>query len=530
LLRLASADQVGSLLSDGRLSAPTGYFNSTAALFTIGALTATALASRRELPGLLRGVLIGMACADLQLSVLPQSRGWLFTLPLVLLVAVIVAPERLRFVAAALFPAIATLLPVHKLIAVFGASSSSALDHAARSAGRESLVLCTVMLVLATLVAWTEKLVPARSLSRRGRLGLGAGLTVLVLAGGTAGAIAATHGDPISFVKRQWQGFSNQTTAAAHGSYFATVGSGRYDFWRVALDALAAHPVGGLGQDNFADYYVVRRHTKEEPQWVHSFELRLLASTGIVGLALFTVFMVAAIAAALGARRRGNALARAAAGIALLPLAVWLIHGSVDWFWEVPALSGPALGFLGLAGALGSVGDRQAGQGGAEPRSEPRRRIGSASARAVATLGFVAAVAVLAFPYLSVRETSLGSDTSLHDPAAALRDLARAAKLNPLNAAPGRLAGAIALQTGDFKVAEQRFDQATSREPGGWFSWLGAGLAASALGDPSTASRDFLVARSINSLQPAVTEAVARVHSRHPLTTDEAFRMLVVVG
>ena len=36
----------------------------------------------------------------------------------------------------------------------------------------------------------------------------------------------------------------------------------------------------------------------------------------------------------------------------MLPLVVWLIYGSVDWFWEMPALSGPALGFLGVAVAL----------------------------------------------------------------------------------------------------------------------------------------------------------------------------------
>ena len=87
-------------------------------------------------------------------------------------------------------------------------------------------------------------------------------------------------------------------------SHFATVGSGRYDFWRVALDAFLAHPIGGLGQDNFDDYYVVHRRTTEEPAWTHSLEMRLLAHTGIVGFALFAAFIVAAVVAALRARRR----------------------------------------------------------------------------------------------------------------------------------------------------------------------------------------------------------------------------------
>src|SRR5205807_1075795 len=78
LLRLASADRVSDLLADGRLGAPTGYFNSTVALFAIGSLLAIVLASRRELPGLLRGFLIGLASACLELAVVGQSRGWLF--------------------------------------------------------------------------------------------------------------------------------------------------------------------------------------------------------------------------------------------------------------------------------------------------------------------------------------------------------------------------------------------------------------------------------------------------------------------
>ena len=95
-------------------------------------------------------------------------------------------------------------------------------------------------------------------------------------------------------------------TADATGSHFGTVGSGRYDFWRVSLDALVAHPIGGLGQDNFADYYLPRRHTNEEPAWTHSLEMRLLAHTGVVGFALFAAFIVAAVAGAIRVRRRAD--------------------------------------------------------------------------------------------------------------------------------------------------------------------------------------------------------------------------------
>jgi hypothetical protein len=287
------------------------------------------------------------------------------------------------------------------------------------------------------------------------------------------------------------------------------------------LDAFVAHPIGGLGQDNFADYYVTRRRTGEEPRWTHSLEMRLLAHTGIVGFALLAAFLLAAVSAALPARRRGDQLTRAVAGIAMLPLVVWLIHGSVDWFWEMPALSGPAVGFLGMAAALAPVRPDV-------PIARGVRHIPRPLAVAAAAAAFLCAVIVLAFPYLAVREVSVASDLRGRNPDAALRELSTAAKLNPLSADPARLAGAIALQSGQFAVAEQRFRQAISREPGGWFAWLGDGLAASALGDVTRAHHDYAVAASINSQQLAVKEALARVYSQSPLTAAEGFRLLVL--
>jgi Flp pilus assembly protein TadD len=135
-------------------------------------------------------------------------------------------------------------------------------------------------------------------------------------------------------------------------------------------------------------------------------------------------------------------------------------------------------------------------------------------------------VIVLGLPYVSVREVSLASNS--HQPAPALRDLSRAADLNPFSATPGRIGGALALRNGQYTVAQTRFRQAIAREPGGWLGWLGAGLAASALGDRRQARRDFETAYSINSQQPAVVEARKRVATKHPLTSDQAFKLFVI--
>ena len=561
LFRLASADHVGSLIIGGRLESPTGYFNSTAALFMIDALMATALAPRRELPGPLRGLLVAIACGALQLTLIVESRGWLFTLPLVLIVALVLVRDRLRVVIAALLPVAATLIPLHRLLAVYKATGDAALAHAAKSAGEASLLLCAVVFVIATLAAWADQLgrIPSPSPARRRQLAVLA--TVIAVAGGGAGVLAATKGHPFSFLSRQWNGFVHASKETVSTSNFGVVGSGRYDFWRVALDAFLAHPIGGLGQDNFDNYYVPRRRTDQEPAWIHSLELRLLAHTGIAGFVLFGLFLVAAVMAAFQARRgppeaapggdpssaeaggdpsleaeaggdpssgiAGAGLTQAVAGVALLPLVVWVIHGSIDWFWEIPALSGPALGFLAMAASLGRP---EPSPSRTEPaRSRPGRSSRRIAVGATGIAALLAAVVVLAFPYLSVRESSAASDVRQTDPAKALADLNTAAKLNPLSADPGRIGGTIALQTGQYAQALRRFEQSISRDPGGWYAWLGAGLSASALNDRVLARRDLQMAGSINSQEPAIQVALARVDSPHPLSPQAALQMLVVV-
>ncbi len=65
---------------------------------------------------------------------------------------------------------------------------------------------------------------------------------------------------------------------------------------------------------------------------------------------------VAGLVAAVPALRRAD-LGGAAAGIGVLLFVYWLLHSSLDWFWEFPGLTGPAL--LGLGVAMAVAGSRR---------------------------------------------------------------------------------------------------------------------------------------------------------------------------
>ena len=88
-----------------------------------------------------------------------------------------------------------------------------------------------------------------------------------------------------------------------------------------------------------------------------------MSQLGVVGTSLFLVFAGMAVAVALGLRRRADAITGGVAAVCLTTFAYWLLHGSVDWFWEMPTLAAPAFGLLGLATSTSAAND--------DPPAEP---------------------------------------------------------------------------------------------------------------------------------------------------------------
>ena len=361
-IRVATLGDPSGLYLSERLAYPLGYYNADAALFMMGAITAAALSAQRSGTAVLRvgGLLVAGVC--LQLAVLCQSRGWLFTAPIVLVLMLLLVPGRLRLLAFALLPAAATAAVAPVLLEVYRRASpggtpllqphlSHVLHRQGSHAVRAMLIADVALIVLAALAVALDRRVELSRSARRRANRIAAGLALAAALAGVAAGLVAVHGDPLGRAERAWHSFADAgETSGSSSSRFTTLASNRADIWRVALHEFAQHPLAGIGQDNFATSYTRLRHTQEAPRWAHSIELRLLVHTGLVGALLFALFMLAALLGALRGRRAGPE--RVTGGILLLPLVVWLVHGSIDWFWEYPVLSVPALAFLGAATAL----------------------------------------------------------------------------------------------------------------------------------------------------------------------------------
>ena len=117
---------------------------------------------------------------------------------------------------------------------------------------------------------------------------------------------------------------------------FRTLETNRWQYWKVAFDTFAEHPLTGSGAHGFAADWLERRTIDEGVQDAHSLYIETLTELGLPGLALLFCFLGAGGVALVRAREPGWAAASA----------VWALHAAVDWDWEMPALT---LVFLLLA-------------------------------------------------------------------------------------------------------------------------------------------------------------------------------------
>jgi O-antigen ligase len=313
-------------------------------------------------------------------------------------------------------------------------ASAGELAATIRHAGAVALLLVAAAGVLGLLYAVLDRriVVGARAHRVLGAIAL-AGVVAALAGGAAAFAIAVDR--PGHFIADKWRSFKTLPAQQEGSSHLFSLGSNRYDFWRVALQTFEDHPVAGVGARGFQAVYLQHGRSAETPQRAHSLELDELSETGTIGFVLLALGVGLPLAAAVSrARRSPTGAALTAAGV------YWLAHSTVDWTWTFPAVTIPALLLVGI---------------GSSP--DPGRPL---RARAAVPIGVAAALlALLAFgpPWLSARYT----DRAYGDPAHEASDLRWARRLDPLSTAPYEAQAVLARRPNDIPPLAA----ATRKEP-----------------------------------------------------------------
>jgi O-Antigen ligase len=434
----ASRARLQELLPGGRLSYPAGYTNANAAQWLMAFWPALLLAREARLHWLLRGALAAGTVVLAAVALLSLSRGALYSTPVVLVLVFALLPCRVRTfavlvpVAAGIGATVPSVLHVGDRIS--NSENATAALHAATAAIFAAALAVGVVVALGAAIESRHTL--AQASSRRLHRAVGAVAIAALAAILIGGWVAA--GDPVARARHAWDTFKSDKGYAGNspGSRLTSgLGSSRYDFYRVALDEFVAHPLVGIGADNFQQQYLVHRRSDETPRYPHSVELRTLTQTGLAGALLAVVGLGAALlACARALHRAGDPLARAAAAAAVAGFAYWVVHGSFDWFWEFAGLGGAAFALLGIACALSPHTPAASA-----PSSAARRARGSLERRAWIVAGIAAALCVaasLTAPWLSDLEVQSAAGVWTRAPGTAYARLHDAARLNPLSAEP----------------------------------------------------------------------------------------------
>lgn len=489
LLSVSQGPQAGA-----RLSYPLGYWNGDGVVFGI----ATGLAlwlSRRALAAAVRWLAVVSLPAVLLALYFTYSRGGLMAATVACGCLIVLSHDRLWLLATL---ALGTLGALPAVLAVQAHRSlAENLDNAeiAGQGLRVLAILAAGSLLTAALFAGLRRLERrpggltgrALAVSRNPRVLKRAAVAAALLA---IGATLAVGG-------RAWNEFSSpdlQPPSSPEDHLTQLSGSGRDEFWSVAVDAFGEKPLLGHGAGTYRFSWHLLRHNSVNNLDAHSLYLQAFAELGVVGgllvLAVVGTLLWIGLAAWRAARGPRRDLYAALFGTCL----AFAICSAIDWFWQIAAMG--AIFFLAagvlVAARCAQIARLRAAANGHEARHRYGLAIGGLAA------AWITAVALVG-PLLVDREIA-SSNSAVADGnlASAVSHAETARSIEPWATSPYRQLGLLAESEGNYAAAVDWLGQGIDREEDSWLlRYLRARVEYKA-GDQTTARADRREAQRLN--------------------------------
>jgi O-antigen ligase len=324
---------------------------------------------------------------------------------------------------------------------------------------------------------------------RRARILLGAAVAAVIVVGLAAGGP--------SKLSHAWRDFKRPTAVALNAASltrFGTISSnGRYQLWKVAVDATKGHVARGSGPGTYQLLWLPRAVPGVSyVQNAHSLYFETLAELGVVGLVLLVGFFIVVMGTAVASVMRLEYEQRVLAAGAAAALTTFIVSAAFDWIWQVPVL--PVAFLLLAAAVMPHVGARR-------PRRRwPYARRGLRAAVVLASLACLVAIGVPLATATAVQRSQAAAASG--NAGLALHDAQEAARLEPNAASPQLQLALIQELQGHVRLALLAAQRAVHDEPANWASWLIMSRLEAENGNAPASVVAFRHARSLNPTSP----------------------------
>jgi O-antigen ligase len=486
---------VGQLGDGPRLRYPLEYWNANGVTFGVGVAMALWMSRRAALPAL-RWISAATIPALLLAIYFTYSRGGLLALAIAAGITIALSRDRLWMLATLAIGAIGAL---PALLAV--QSRGDLADNLATGATVDQGT--TVMLILIAGIALAAALSAGlRALEEREGALTGRAVELsrhpgALRATAVIAAVAAI-GVAIAIGGRAWDEFTESDVQLPDQPETRVIefsGSGRSDFWDVAVDTFGEEPLTGTGAGTYEFAWERNRSIEIPLHDAHSLYLEAFAELGILGGLLVLALVGGVLWWAFCAWRDAARPERELHALLLGSLLALAVAFGIDWLWEIFAVGAV---FFMLAGVAIAARCAQVPPDGDEGDAGEGRRWGLTAVALV--IAWISAVALVG-PLLVDREIDASRDAAADgDLAAAVDHAERARSIEPWAASPYVQLGLLAQLEGNYEAAIEHFSNAIDREDENWQWYYLRAEAESEAGDEAASQADLERAKERNPL------------------------------